>query len=154
MEANTNYLIIKVENHLFLKMFPIRVILNYKEVYTIKGKKGIYTPIPNNAVNVQMNNGFHFVKPLDINFGYNKVIGLRVETYLSDGRLLGILIATFVLFFASFIENFPILRWVANIPILLTLAYAIFMRNRIILLSNLAEKSYADSFYENYDNIL
>jgi hypothetical protein len=154
MDPNTNYLVVKVENHLFLKLFPIRVIIDDKTVYTVKGKKGIYTPIPTNQVNVQLNNGYHYAKPLQLNFARHHIIGLRVETYLSDGRLLGILVLTAALFLASFVEDAPILRWIANLPILIIIGYAAFMRNKIILLSNLADKSHADKFYENYENIL
>jgi hypothetical protein len=154
MNPNSNYLAIKVENHLFLKLFPIRVIVNDKTVYNIKGKKGIYTEMPAQSFKLEINNGFHYVNPLQVNFNAQKVIGIRVETYLSDGRLLGILALTIALFGASFIENVPLLRWVANIPILIVLGYAAFKRNKIILLSNLAEQSIADKYYENYDNIL
>ncbi len=154
MNPNSNYLVIKVENHLFLKLFPVRVIINDKTVYSVKGKKGIYAEIPGQQFKLEINNGYHFVNPLQLSFNQQKVIGIRVETYLNDGRLLGILAVTAALFGASFIENVPLLRWIANLPILIVLGYAIYKRNKVILLSNLAEQSIADKYYEDYDNIL
>jgi hypothetical protein len=150
----SNYIVVKVENHLFLKLFPVRVILNDKDVFTVKGKKGVYAPVDSNIVKVTMNNGYHFAKPLQLQFTKNKIIGLRVETYLSDGRLLGILILTIVLFLASFVENSVILRVIANFPILALIGYSIWKKDKVLLISSLHDKSYAEKFYDEYDNIL
>ncbi len=152
--SQTNYIVVKAENHLFLKMFPLRIVIDDKKIYSIKGKQSTIAEIESNNCNIEINNGLHFTKKIPVSFSTGNVVGVRVETYFSDGRLLGVLTVWFALFLASFIEGVSILRWLALIPVLVIFAYAIFYKDKIILLSNLHDKSYADKYYDEYDNII
>jgi hypothetical protein len=152
--TNKNYLAVKVENHVFLKMFPIRVVINDADIHIVKGKEGVMAEVKQDVCNIQMNNGLHYTKKIPVSFENGNIVGVRVETYLSDGRLLGVLAVWLFLFLASFLEGVSLLKWLALIPILIIIGYAIFYKDKILLISNLQDKSYTDRYYEDYDNII
>jgi hypothetical protein len=149
---NTNHIIVKVENHIFLKMFPVRIILNEKLIYTTKEKEAIEATIETDNVVVQVTNGYHFIKPITVKFTETNVIGIRVETYLSNERIGSMVILTLVLFFAAYIEKSTIVKIVANLPFLLLMLYAFFNKNKILLISSLQKESYKEKYYKQYES--
>ncbi len=148
---NTNHIIIKVENHIFLKMFPVRIILNDKHIYNTKEKEPIDAIIETEKATIQVTNGFHFIKPITVQFTETNVVGIRVETYLSNERIGSMILLTLILFFAAYIEQSIIMRIIANLPFILLMLYTFFNKNKIILVSPLNEESYKEKFYKQYE---
>ncbi len=132
MPGAAYYIIIKRKKQLMLSLLSPRVIVNNNEIYPLLSSKPILILSDKNHLTIVMTDGFHFTKPVELQFDQPGYYNLGVTCILDDLHLLGGLFVLAVLFILGFYTGSLLIRVLSFFPVAWFLGFYYFNRKNFL----------------------
>jgi len=117
---------------LLLSILNIRVIVNNKEIYPLTNEDPVIIEVYDKHPRIVVTDGFHFTKPIDLNYKQPSYYHFKVVCSIDDMQLLGSIIVLTVFYLLGFFTGNLILKLLSFLPIFyLLFAYYIDRRSFI-----------------------
>jgi len=117
-----------------LSFLKVQVIVDAKQIFLLQNDQPVLIEVPDNHTRIVVSDGFHFTKPLELNYTGPACYYFKVVSPVNDLQLLG---GTFVMIFfylLGFITGLLFIKLISFIPILLLLIIYYFNRKSFIQL--------------------
>jgi hypothetical protein len=102
---------------LLLSILNIRVIVNNKEIYPLTNEDPVVIEVYDKHPRIVVTDGFHFTKPIDLNYKQPSYYHFKVVCSIDDMQLLGSIIVLIVLYLLGFFTGNLILKLFSFLPI-------------------------------------
>jgi hypothetical protein len=126
------YIIITRRNQVLLSFLDIRVIVNNKEIYPLQTTEPVVIPLEKDNPRIVITDGFHFTKPLELNFRRPAYFNFDVVCAIDDLQLLAASLILAIFYMLGFLTGFFILKLLSFAPIAWVLIYYYFNRKNFI----------------------
>jgi hypothetical protein len=126
------YIIITRRNQVLLSFLDIRVIVNNKEIYPLQTTEPVVIPLEKDNPRIVITDGFHFTKPLELNFKRPAYFNFDVVCAIDDLQLLAGSLILAIFYMLGFLTGFFILKLLSFAPIVWVLIYYYFNRKNFI----------------------
>jgi hypothetical protein len=102
---------------LLLSILNVRVIVNNKEIYPLTNEDPVVIEVYDKHPRIVVTDGFHFTKPIDLNYKQPSYYHFKVVCSIDDMQLLGSIIVLIVLYLLGFFTGNLILKLFSFLPI-------------------------------------
>ena len=102
---------------MLLSFLKIRVIINNKDIYPLSNDRPVVIPLENKYVKLVATDGFHFTKPLELEYKEPSYYKFNVDCAIDDLQLLGGAFMLIVLYLLGFFTGVFILKLLSFVPI-------------------------------------
>ena len=126
------YIIITRKKQVLLSFLDIRVVVNNNEIYPLLDTEPVVIPLEKDKPRIVVTDGFHFTKPMELNFKQPAYFNFNVVCAIDDFQLLAALLILAIFFMLGFLTGFFILKVLSFTPILWVLFYYYFNRKNFI----------------------
>jgi len=126
------YIIITRKNQVLLSFLDIRVVVNNKEIYPLQTTEPVVIPLEKDNPRIVITDGFHFTKPLELNFKRPAYFNFDVVCAIDDLQLLAGSLILAILYMLGFLTGFFLLKLLSFTPIVWVLIYYYFNRKNFI----------------------
>lgn len=111
---------------MLLGILNIRVIVNNHDIYPLLNNEPVVIEIPDNHPKIVVTDGFHFTKPIELNYSVPSYYHFKVVCSIDDMQLIGNLIILSFFYLLGFFSGVFIIKVFSFLPILyLLFAYYI-----------------------------
>lgn len=117
-----------------MSFLEIRVIVNNKEIYPLQTTEPVVIPVEKDNPRIVITDGFHFTKPLELNFKRPAYFNFDVVCAIDDLQLLAGSLILATLYMLGFLTGFFFLKLLSFGPIVWVLIYYYFNRKNFIRL--------------------
>jgi len=115
---------------LLLGILNVRVIVNNKEIYPLTNEDPVVIEVYDKHPRIVVTDGFHFTKPIDLNFTQPSYYHFKVVCSIDDMQLLGNVFVLIVFYLLGFFTGSFVLKLLSFLPIFyLLFAYYIDRRS-------------------------
>jgi hypothetical protein len=126
------YIIIARKNQVLLSFLKIRVVVNNHDIYPLTDSEPVVIPVEKDHPRIVVTDGFHFTKPLELEFKKPSYFNFNVVCAIDDMQLLGASLLLAILYLLGFITNLFVLRLLSFTPVVWFLFYYYFNRKNFI----------------------
>ena len=126
------YIIITRKKQLLLSFLDIRVVVNNSDIYPLLDTEPVVIPLEKDKPRIVVTDGFHFTKPMELNFKQPAYFNFNVVCAIDDFQLLAALLILAIFFMLGYLTVFFILKFIRFTPILWVLFYYYFNRKNFI----------------------
>lgn len=102
---------------MLLSILNIRVIVNNKEIYPLTNEDPVVIEVYDKHPRIVVTDGFHFTKPIDLNYKQPSYYHFKVVCSIDDMQLLGSIIVLIVFYLLGFFTGNLILKLFSFLPI-------------------------------------
>jgi hypothetical protein len=102
-------------------MLPVRVIVDNKEIYPLSGDKPVIIEVKDKHPRIVVTDGFHFTKPIELNYKVPSYYHFKVVCSIDDLQLLGNIFALIMFYLLGFLTGNFILKLLSFLPVLVLL---------------------------------
>ena len=102
---------------MLLSILNIRVIVNNKEIYPLTNEDPVVIEVYDKHPRIVVTDGFHFTKPIDLNYKQPSYYHFKVVCSIDDTQLLGSIIVLIVFYLLGFFTGNLILKLFSFLPI-------------------------------------
>lgn len=102
---------------MLLSILNVRVIVNNKEIYPLTNEDPVVIEVYDKHPRIVVTDGFHFTKPIDLNYKQPSYYHFKVVCSIDDMQLLGSIIVLIVLYLLGFFAGNLILKLFSFLPI-------------------------------------
>ena len=102
---------------MLLGILNVRVIVNNKEIYPLTNEDPVVIEVYDKHPRIVVTDGFHFTKPIDLNYKQPSYYHFKVVCSIDDMQLLGSIIVLIVLYLLGFFTGNLILKLFSFLPI-------------------------------------
>lgn len=102
---------------MLLSILNVRVIVNNKEIYPLTNEDPVVIEVYDKHPRIVVTDGFHFTKPIDLNYKQPSYYHFKVVCSIDDIQLLGSIIVLIVLYLLGFFTGNLILKLFSFLPI-------------------------------------
>ncbi|TMI61553.1 MAG: hypothetical protein E6H07_18705 [Bacteroidetes bacterium] len=112
----------------------MQVIVDSKEIYPLYNDQPVIIEVQDNHTKIVVSDGFHFTKPIELNYTQPSFYYFKVVSPVNDLQLLGGAFIMIFFYLLGFITGLLLIKLVSFIPIFLLLAIYYFNRKSFIQL--------------------
>ena len=105
------------KKQLLLSILNIRVIVNNKEIYQLTNDDPVIIEIHDQHPRIVVTDGFHFTKPIDLNYTQPSYYHFKVVCSIDDLQLLGNIFVLIVFYLLGFFTGSFVLKLLSFLPI-------------------------------------
>ena len=117
---------------MLLGILNVRVIVNNKEIYPLTNEDPVVIEVYDKHPRIVVTDGFHFTKPIDLNYTQPSYYHFKVVCSIDDMQLLGNVFVLIVFYLLGFFTGSFVLKLLSFLPIFyLLFAYYIDRRSFI-----------------------
>ena len=117
---------------MLLSILNVRVIVNNKEIYPLTNDDPVVIEVYDKHPRIVVTDGFHFTKPIDLNYKQPSYYHFKVVCSIDDMQLLGSIFVLIVFYLLGFFTGSLVLKLLSFLPIFyLLFAYYIDRRSFI-----------------------
>ena len=117
---------------MLLSILNVRVIVNNKEIYPLTNEDPVVIEVYDKHPRIVVTDGFHFTKPIDLNYKQPSYYHFKVVCSIDDMQLLGSIFVLIVFYLLGFFTGSLVLKLLSFLPIFyLLFAYYIDRRSFI-----------------------
>ena len=98
-------------------MLNVRVIVNNKEIYPLTNEDPVIIEVYDNHPRIVVTDGFHFTKPIDLNYDQPSYYHFKVVCSIDDMQLLGNVFVLIVFYLLGFFTGSFALKLLSFLPI-------------------------------------
>ena len=102
---------------MLLSILNVRVIVNNKEIYPLTNEDPVVIEVYDKHPRIVVTDGFHFTKPIDLNYKQPSYYHFKVVCSIDDMQLLGSIIVLTVFYLLGFFTGNLILKLLSFLPI-------------------------------------
>ena len=102
---------------MLLGILNVRVIVNNKEIYPLTNDDPVVIEVNDKHPRIVVTDGFHFTKPIDLNYKQPSYYHFKVVCSIDDMQLLGSIIVLTVFHLLGFFTGNLILKLLSFLPI-------------------------------------
>ena len=102
---------------MLLSILNVRVIVNNKEIYPLTNEDPVVIEVYDKHPRIVVTDGFHFTKPIDLNYKQPSYYHFKVVCSIDDMQLLGSIIVLIVFYLLGFFTGSLILKLLSFLPI-------------------------------------
>ena len=102
---------------MLLSILNVRVIVNNKEIYPLTNEDPVVIEVYDKHPRIVVTDGFHFTKPIDLNYTQPSYYHFKVVCSIDDMQLLGSIIVLTVFYLLGFFTGNLILKLLSFLPI-------------------------------------
>ena len=102
---------------MLLSILNIRVIVNNKEIYPLTNEEPVIIEVYDKHPRIVVTDGFHFTKPIDLNFTQPSYYHFKVVCSIDDMQLLGNVFVLIVFYLLGFFTGSFALKLLSFLPI-------------------------------------
>jgi hypothetical protein len=102
---------------LLLGILNVRVIVNNKEIYPLTNDDPVVIEVYDKHPRIVVTDGFHFTKPIDLNYTQPSYYHFKVVCSIDDIQLLGNVFVLIVFYLLSFFTGSFVLKLLSFLPI-------------------------------------
>lgn len=121
-------------DQLILHLRKVRIVVNGTDIYELERNKPSVIDIQGPLCSITITDGFHHSKIFPLSFEKTSLHKLKVSTILDNGRLVFILLLTFILFILAFLNEIWFVKLVSFVPVILFLFFYYIKRRSFFLL--------------------
>lgn len=111
---------------MLLSILNIRVIVNNKDIYQLVSNQPVVIEVANTHPKIVVTDGFHFTKPIELNYKEPSYYHFKVVCSIDDIQLIGNFIVLTFFYLLGFFSGVFIIKLISFLPILyLLFAYYI-----------------------------
>ena len=103
---------------MLLSFFPVRIIVNNKDIYPLLNDKPVVIPVEYNYPRIVATDGFHYTKPLELVYQEPSYYRFKVSCAIDDLELLGGAFILILFYLLGFLTGFFILKLLSFVPII------------------------------------
>jgi hypothetical protein len=129
------YIVIKRTNQVLLSFLKVRVIVNNRDIYPLSNSQPVIIPVQVNHPKLVVTDGFHFARPMELNYDGPGYYRFNVECAINDLQLLGGAFFLVLFYLWGFFSGWFFLKAAAFVPILLFIFYYYIKRKQFIKLT-------------------
>jgi len=112
----------------------VQVIVDNKEIYPLYNDQPVLIEVQDNRTKIVVSDGFHFTKPIELNYTQPSFYYFKVVSPVNDLQLLGGAFIMIFFYLLGFITGLLLIKLISFIPIFLLLAIYYFNRKSFIQL--------------------
>jgi hypothetical protein len=117
-----------------LSFLKVQVIVDNKQIYPLYNDQPVIIEVPDNHTKIVVSDGFHFTKPIELNYTQPSFYYFKVVSPVNDLQLLGGAFIMMFFYLLGFITGLLLIKLISFIPIFLLLAIYYFNRKSFIQL--------------------
>jgi len=102
---------------LLLSILNVRVIVNNKEIYPLTNEDPVVIEVYDKHPRIVVTDGFHFTKPIDLNYTQPSYYHFKVVCSIDDIQLLGNVFVLIVFYLLGFFTGSFVLKLLSFLPI-------------------------------------
>jgi len=102
---------------LLLSILNVRVIVNNKEIYPLTNEDPVVIEVYDKHPRIVVTDGFHFTKPIDLNYTQPSYYHFKVVCSIDDMQLLGNIFVLIVFYLLGFLTGSFVLKLLSFLPI-------------------------------------
>ena len=115
-------------------MLNVRVIVNNKEIYPLPNEDPVIIEVHDKHSKIVVTDGFHFTKPIDLDYKQPSYYHFKVVCSIDDLQLLGNIFVLIVFYLLGFFTGSFVLKLLSFLPIFYLLFAYYIDRNSFIQL--------------------
>jgi hypothetical protein len=115
-----------------LSFLKVQVIVNNKEIYPLLNDQPVLIEVQDNHPKIVVTDGYHFTKPIELNYTEPSFYHFKVVCPIDDLQLLGGAFVLILLYLLGFLTGLFIIKLLSFTPILVLLAVYYFNRKSFI----------------------
>lgn len=128
------YIIISRKNQVLLGFMQIRVVVNNRDIYLLTNTEPVVIPVEKDYPQLVITDGFHFTKPVELEFKKPAYFNFNVVCAIDDMQLLGGSLLLVILYLLGFVTGIFMIKLVSFAPVLWFLFYYYINRRDFIRL--------------------
>ena len=102
---------------MLLSILNVRVIVNNKEIYPLTNEDPVVIEVYDKHPRIVVTDGFHFTKPIDLNYTQPSYYHFKVVCSIDDMQLLGNVFVLIVFYLLGFFTGSFVLKLLSFLPI-------------------------------------
>ena len=102
---------------MLLSILNVRVIVNNKEIYPLTNDDPVVIEVYDKHPRIVITDGFHFTKPIDLNYTQPSYYHFKVVCSIDDMQLLGTIFVLIVFYLLGFFTGSFVLKLLSFLPI-------------------------------------
>jgi hypothetical protein len=102
---------------MLLSILNVRVIVNNKDIYPLTNEDPVIIEVYDKHPRIVVTDGFHFTRPIDLNYKQPSYYHFKVVCSIDDMQLLGSFIVLIVFYLLGFFTDNLILKLLSFLPI-------------------------------------
>jgi len=102
---------------LLLSILNVRVIVNNKEIYPLTNEDPVVIEVYDKHPRIVVTDGFHFTKPIDLNYTQPSYYHFKVVCSIDDMQLVGNVFVLIVFYLLGFFTGSLVLKLLSFLPI-------------------------------------
>ena len=119
---------------MLLSFLPLRAVINNRDIYPLANTEPVVIPIEKDYPQLVITNGFHFTKPIELEFKKPAYFNFHVVCAIDDMQLLGGSLLLAILYLLGFATGLFLVKLVSFAPVLWFLFYYYINRRNFIRL--------------------
>jgi hypothetical protein len=136
------YIVISRTNQALLSFLKLRIIVDNKDIYPLVNDKPVIIPVTNNHPKIVASDGYHFTKPLELDYKEPSYYTFSVTCAIEDIQLLGGGLLVFF-YLLGFWTGVFILKLISFLPVIYFLFLYYFRRREFIRITPIRPRSRA-----------
>jgi len=112
----------------------VQAIVDNKQIYPLYNDQPVIIEVQDNHTKIVVSDGFHFTKPIELNYSQPSFYYFKVVSPVNDLQLLGGAFVMIFFYLLGFVTGFLLIKLISFIPIFLLLAIYYFNRKSFIQL--------------------
>ena len=112
----------------------MQAIVDNKQIYPLYNDQPVIIEVQDNHTKIVVSDGFHFTKPIELNYSQPSFYYFKVVSPVNDLQLLGGAFVMIFFYLLGFVTGFLLIKLISFIPIFLLLAIYYFNRKSFIQL--------------------
>jgi hypothetical protein len=128
------YIIITRKNQVLLSFLPVRAVINNRDIYPLANTEPVIIPVEKDYPQLVITDGFHFTKPVELEFKKPAYFNFHVVCAIDDMQLLGGSLLLAILYLLGFVTGIFIIKLVSFAPLVWLLFYYYINRRNFIRL--------------------
>ncbi|HEY5968520.1 MAG TPA: hypothetical protein VIU35_11125 [Chitinophagaceae bacterium] len=102
---------------MLLSILNVRVIVNNKEIYPLTNEDPVVIEVYDKHPRIVVTDGFHFTKPIDLNYTQPSYYHFKVVCSIDDMQLVGNVFVLIVFYLLGFFTGSLVLKLLSFLPI-------------------------------------
>jgi hypothetical protein len=112
------YIIITRKNQVLLSFLKIRVVVNNHDIYPLLDTEPVVISVESDCPKIVVTDGFHFTKPIELNFKEPAYFNFNVVCAIDDMQLLSASLMLVVFYLLGLFTGFAPFKILSFVPIL------------------------------------
>ena len=112
----------------------MQAIVDNKQIYPLYNDQPVIIEVQDNHTKIVVSDGFHFTKPIELNYSQPSFYYFKVVSPVNDLQLLGGAFVMIFFYLLGFVTGLLLIKLISFIPIFLLLAIYYFNRKSFIQL--------------------